>query len=74
MLEGLAPKEKEALCFLIKKATDELTNEDLTILLEAIDDPRWSMSGLVDALTERGFKITRGVLQRHKEKKCNCVR
>jgi hypothetical protein len=74
MLEGLTPKTKEALCFLMKKATEELSNEDLTVLLDALSDNRWSMNGLSEALSERGFHVTRGVLQRHKNKVCNCAR
>lgn len=74
MLEGLAPKEKEALCFLMKKATDELDDKDLKILLDAMADPRWSANGLTDALNSRGFIVSRGIIQKHKAKTCACAR
>lgn len=74
MLEGLTPKPKEAICFLLRKATAELSNDDLAILLDALDDPRWTMTSLVNALNERGFHISRGVVEKHKNKLCTCAR
>jgi len=74
MLEGLAPKEKETICFLMNKATRELDDKDLNVLLEALKDPRWSESALADALSARGFKVSRGVIHRHKAGVCGCAR
>lgn len=74
MLEGLAPKEKEPICFLMKKATNELDDKDLKVLLEALKDPRWSETALADALTKRGFAISRSVIHRHQIGACNCAR
>ncbi len=74
MLEGLAPKEKESICFLMKKATSELDDKDLKVLLEALKDPRWSESGLAEALTQRGFKVSRGVIHRHNSGACGCAK
>lgn len=74
MLEGLAPKEKESICFLMRKATTELDDKDLKILDEAIKNPKWSANALTDALTKRGFIVSRGVIQKHREGRCDCVR
>jgi hypothetical protein len=74
MLEGLTPRSKEALCFLMKKATTELDDKDLKILLDAVDDPRWTANGLTDALSQRGFIVSRGVIQNHRAKTCACAR
>jgi hypothetical protein len=74
MLEGLAPKEKESICFLMKKAVTELDDKDLKILDEAIKNPKWSANALTDALNQRGFTISRGVIQKHRDERCGCVR
>lgn len=72
MLEGLAPKEKEALCYLMKKAS-ELSSDDLKILMDALADPRWSSNALTTALRERGFVIHRGAVNMHRKKTCSCA-
>jgi hypothetical protein len=74
MLEGLTPKTKEALCFLMKKAAIELSDEDIRILNDAITDNRWSDNALADALTSKGFIISRGVITKHRTGKCACAR
>lgn len=74
MLEGLAPKTKEALCFLMKKAITELSDDDLRIFNDALADTRWSDNSLSDALTSKGFIISRGVITKHKTGKCACAR
>jgi hypothetical protein len=74
MLEGLAPKEKESICFLMKKATTELNDSDLRIFLDALKDTRWTDNSLTDALNEKGFAISRGIITKHKSGKCACAR
>ena len=73
MLEGLAPKTKDALCTLMVRAT-ELSKEDYAILMEALESPLWTSNGLCDALRERGFSVSRGVISNHRKKVCACVR
>jgi hypothetical protein len=46
----------------------------LKILLEAIDDKRWSTLGLAETLTERGFIIGETTLRKHRVGKCACAR
>jgi hypothetical protein len=73
MLEGLTPPTKERLCAVMSRAS-ELKAEDLTILLEALQDSRWSNNGLADALKERGFEVSESVIRKHRSKKCCCAR
>lgn len=74
MLEGLAPKSKEPICYLMSKAVNELDEKDLAILVEALNDPRWTETGLSEALTTRGFKVSRGVLHKHMIGTCGCAK
>lgn len=74
MLEGLAPKEKEQICFLMNKAITQLDVKDLRILEEALKDPRWSESALAEELSQRGFKVSRAVIHKHKIGRCGCAR
>jgi len=72
MLEGLAPKQREHICSLMLKAAEELDSADLEILVNALDDRRFSNNGLAESLTERGFKATETQVRRHRVKKCAC--
>ena len=73
MLEGLTPPVKERLCIIGKQAA-ELDSKDLTILMDALANPRWSSEALALALTERGFKVSDSVLRKHRRKECACAR
>lgn len=73
MLEGLAPKSKEAICVLMSRATN-LDPEDYQILIDAIADPKWSSNGLAVALRERGYKIHKNAVSDHRQKICACAR
>jgi hypothetical protein len=74
MLEGLAPKTKDQLCNLIRKATDELSAEDQTILFDAIDNAdQWSSHGLALALRERGFFVHKNAVGEHRKRACACA-
>jgi uncharacterized protein (DUF1778 family) len=73
MLEGLAPKTKDALCVLMRRAAD-LSAEDYQILMDALDDPRWSSNGLAEALRERGFVIHKNAVGEHRKGVCPCAR
>lgn len=73
MLEGLMPPEKEAICVLMRKAS-ELSPEDFKILNDAIADPRWAGAQLHAALAERGFSVHKDAIQQHRTKRCACAR
>lgn len=73
MLEGLQPKSKEAICALMQNAADQLDAKDIKILMDALEDKRFSNNGLAEALTEKGFKTTETQVRRHRIKKCACA-
>jgi hypothetical protein len=73
MLEGLAPKSREHLCALMRNAAEQLDSKDTQILMDAIEDKRFSNNGLAEALIERGFKVTETQVRRHRIKKCACA-
>ena len=72
MLEGLEPKNKEGICALMQSAADQLDAKDIQILLDALNDKRFSNNGLAEALIERGFKTTETQVRRHRLMKCAC--
>jgi hypothetical protein len=73
MLEGLAPKKREAICVLMSRAAD-LSPEDYQILMDALADPRWSSNGLAEALRERGFPVHKNAVGEHRKGICPCAR
>lgn len=73
MLEGLTPPVKESLCAVMQRAAD-LEPADLKILLDALQDSRWSNLALAKELTNRGFQVSEGVVRKHRNKTCCCAR
>lgn len=73
MLEGLAPKQKEAICVLMRRAA-ELDKADFDILMDAVADPKWSSNGLAEALRNRGFQVHKNAVSEHRNKVCCCAR
>jgi hypothetical protein len=73
MLEGLTPPVKESLCAVMQRAAD-LEPADLKILLDALQDVRWSNLALAKELTRRGFQASEGVVRKHRNKACCCVK
>lgn len=73
MLEGLAPKKKDMLCSLMRRATERLDEADMQILLDALADPMWSNNGLAEALRERGFETSEPSVRKHRLKSCICA-
>jgi hypothetical protein len=73
MLEGLTPPIKESLCAVMVRAAD-LTPADLKILLDSMEDPRWSNVALAKELTTRGFQISESVIRKHRNKVCACAK
>lgn len=72
MLEGLAPKQKEHICSLMQNAAEQLDAADIQILIDALEDRRFSNNGLAEALTDKGFRATETQVRRHRIKKCAC--
>ncbi len=72
MLEGLTPPEKEQLCVLMRKAAD-LDPADTKILIDAVADPRWNGAALHRALEQRGFKVHKDAINKHRNKACGCA-
>jgi hypothetical protein len=73
MLEGLAPKQRETICALMRNAAEMLDKKDMQILLSALEDKRFSNLGLAEALQEKGFPATETQVRRHRIKKCPCA-
>lgn len=72
MLEDLAlPAGKP--CKTAQKIA-ELSPEDQKILLDALENPRWSTHALRRELTQRGFIISDTSFRGHRNKECSCVR
>ena len=71
LLKGMTPPKKERVCFIALKAA-ELSKEDAEILLSAVKDPAWSITGLVTALNSRGVSISRAPVERHRRGSCGC--
>ncbi len=72
MLEGLAPKTREAICALMQNAAEQLDSKDIQILTDALENRLFSNNGLAESLTEKGFKATETQVRRHRIKKCAC--
>ena len=73
MLEGLTPPIKESLCVIMLRAA-ELEPGDLKILLDSLEDKRWSNNALARALTQREFVTSESSLRKHRNKTCACAR
>lgn len=70
ILAGLTPPNRNQ-CFVMKHA-ETLSKEDKAILLAAVDNREWSITGLAAELERRGLKISRTVLERHRKRLCPC--
>jgi hypothetical protein len=73
MLEGMTPPVKESLCAVMVRAAD-LEPADLKILLDSLEDKRWSNNALATELTARGFEISESTVRKHRNKACACVK
>ena len=70
ILSGLTPPDTN-ICYVMKHAK-ALSKEDKAILLEAVDNPKWSITALSGELKRRGLTISRGALDRHRKRLCPC--
>ena len=73
MLQGMTPPIKEMLCAVMERAAD-LEPADLKVLLDSLEDKRWSNNALAAELTRRGFEISESTVRKHRSKTCCCVR
>ena len=73
MFEGLEPPKGNGLCLIGRKAT-ELSEEDLQIFNDALDNPMWTTHKLLASLKERGFIVGYTSINRHRKKECTCAR
>lgn len=72
LLTGLTPPSKIRGCF-VANAAENLSAEDQKILYAAVSDPNWSLHALERALNDRGVKLSRTVIERHRKRLCNCA-
>jgi len=56
----------------VRTIASELDPNDAKILLEAIDNPRWKIEPLRDALKAKNIEISSGTLKTHRTKACSC--
>lgn len=71
LLKGMTPPLHVRKCFVAEKAVT-LAKEDAVILLNAVNDPAWSLQALSTALGERGVELSRSTLERHRKGRCSC--
>jgi hypothetical protein len=72
MLEGLEPLARMRACK-IALIAETLSMEDRDILWGAIEDQvLWAPQGLSVALAQRGLKISRYHIEKHRAKTCPC--
>lgn len=75
MLEGLTPQSRFAdECSVIRRAKAELSESDQKILFDALENKLFSNLNLAKQLTERGFKVSEGLIRAHRIGGCACAR
>ena len=73
ILAGMEPPEKERICAFMRSAVEQLEDEDIEHLINALQDPRWQHNALAMELFRRGFKCNRDQVRLHRTKKCTCA-
>jgi repressor of nif and glnA expression len=53
---------------------ESLEAKDKEILIQALDDPKWTASSLSRELTKRGMAISEKPVMHHMRKGCSCAR
>jgi hypothetical protein len=71
MLEGLEPKVQKRNCK-VNTILQGLNEKDQKILLEAIANTQWTVSGLAKELTARGLAISEKPINAHRQGRCSC--
>jgi len=71
ILDGLTPLKDIDPCR-VGKLILELEPSDQQILIQALEDERWTARALGLALNARGVTISKDTLQAHMRKTCRC--
>lgn len=71
ILDNLTPEKPLEPCRAIQAAL-ELDPEDARTLLDALNDSRWTPSGLSNALRARGVTLAADTIRSHVRKLCRC--
>jgi hypothetical protein len=71
LLDGLEPTKNIDPCR-VGKLILELEPTDQQILIQALEDDRWTARALGLALNARGITISKDTLQTHMKKTCRC--
>jgi hypothetical protein len=73
LLDGLNPVKDIEPCK-VTKTVLSLESDDATILVNALDDERWTSTGLGNELRKRGLILSPDTIRTHREKSCKCYR
>lgn len=71
LLDGLEPIKNIEPCK-VGRILIELEPGDAQILIQALEDPRWTARALTNALAGRGISIARDTLDNHMKRTCRC--
>ena len=71
LLSGLTQPDKNRDCPVVRVA-DKLSKEDKQILLDALDNPAWSLNALWKETNRRGLVLSRNAMSTHRARECPC--
>ena len=71
LLDGLTPVKQIEPCK-VGRTIIELDPDDAQIMLQALEDPRWTARALSNALRDRGVGLAKDTLEAHMKKTCRC--
>lgn len=73
LLGDLAAPKRSFPCR-IRELANSLDADDAQILLDACENPKWSIIGLSRQLKERGLMVSESPIKAHRAKACSCFR
>lgn len=56
----------------IREIAEGLDADDAKIFLEAVDNPKWSIIGLSQALRTKGIRVSESPIKAHRIQSCTC--
>lgn len=71
VLNGLDPVKQLEPCK-VGRTIIELEPDDAQILIQALEDPRWTARALSNALRDRGVFLAKDTLDNHMKRTCRC--
>ena len=71
LLDGLTPTKDIQPCK-VGRTIIELEPSDAEVLINALEDPRWTSRGLSRALADRGIGLSKDTVEAHMKKTCRC--